>query len=48
MLKKLEFYVLFLFTVGYHDNQNKKKIYAGGMHIFFFTKNWVTAKMLKI
>jgi hypothetical protein len=29
MLKILELYVLFLFTVGYHGNQNKKKSMQG-------------------
>ena len=46
MLKIFEFYVLLLFTVGYHGNQNKKKLYAWGMYIFFRLK--VTVKMLKI
>ena len=40
MLKILEFYVLLLFTVGYHGNQNIFVSIAGEMSNFLFTKNW--------
>ena len=46
MLKIFEFYVLLLFTVGYHGNQYIF-FYAGGC-IFYISKLKVTVKMLKI
>jgi hypothetical protein len=46
MLKIFEFYVLLLFTVGYHGNQNIIFFYAGGMYIFL---NWrLQLKCLKL
>ena len=47
MLKIFEFYVLLLFTVCYHGNQNIKNFYAGGCTFYIF-KLKVTVKMLKI
>jgi hypothetical protein len=46
MLKIFEFYVLLLFTVGYHGNQNIFFSMQGGCIYFFKLK--VTVKMLKI
>jgi hypothetical protein len=47
MLKIFEFYVLLLFTVGYHGNQNIFfSIQGECLYIFFRLK--VTVKMLKI
>ena len=45
MLKIFEFYILLLFTVGYHGNQNIFFSMQGGV---FFLKLKVTVKMLKI
>ena len=36
MLKIFEFYVLLLFTVGYHGNQNICFLCRGGMYILYF------------
>ena len=47
LFENSSFYVLLLFTVGYHGNQNNFFSMQGGC-IFYIFKLKVTVKMLKI